>query len=405
MQAVPWRLLLRIGIRNLLRHRRRNGLLLASVITAVASVTFLNALMRGIQTDMLARVRENLNGDWLVVAKGYRDDPGLQQAFIPDSAALEAIQALPGLRVATRIRTPVVMMSERDTRGAELIGIDPGHEVPSFLDHVQYEGNPVADKTTDGVVLGRALAEDLRTRIGKRVVLVMRDGSGHSRESGIRVIGLFDADGTSLERRYAFTGRETLTRLLPPGALTEISLSGSLPAHADVHELLDHVAPGLDIRSWREVEPQVAVMFDLLDSVMWVWFGIIMAALGFGLVNALVTSIMERRREFGVVRCLGMSQSSLLLQVVLESGALMLTGALLGSLLGVLLVGMTGGSIDLGQFARGLDLAGYGSRISIIIEVHDLVNVALMSLVFGALASLLPAMRINRLPLLMAVAR
>jgi ABC-type lipoprotein release transport system permease subunit len=400
---VPWLMLLRISVRNLLRHRRRNGLLLVSVITAVASVTFLNALMRGIQIDMFDSARENLNGDLLVVAPGYLDDPGLMYGFVPPRNSMTALQARPEVRSTSRIRTPVVIMSERETRGVELAGVDPAEETFSFLARTFIDGRFPDAGESRGIVLGRALAEELRTRIGKRVVLVFRDSEGKSVEYGFRVTGLFDADGTSLEKRFAFTRRDVLGGAMRPGAVTEISVS--LPESAksaSAHPVIPDF-PGLEVRSWRQLEPQTAVMFDMLDSVMYVWFGIILAALGFGLVNAFVTAIMERHREFGVMRCLGMNRESVLVQVGLESGILMVCGVLFGTVLGALLVAWTGGSIDLGRWARGLDIVGFRSRISLLIEARDLIHVGWMSLLFGAVASLIPAMRANRVPALRAM--
>jgi ABC-type lipoprotein release transport system permease subunit len=400
---VPWRMLARIGLRNLLRHRRRNGLLLLSVITAVASVTFLNALMRGIQVDMFNSARENLNGDWLIVAAGYHDDPGLQKGFVPDPAALAALRERDGIRFVQRLRTPSVIMSERETRGVELVGIERAEETFSMINRVQVQGTFVQDAQARGIVLGRALADELRTRIGKRVVLVFRDGEGVSHEAGFPVTGLFDADGTLLEKRFAFVGRRSMAVGNPEGTVTEISIAVSAEGDPLDARALELVFPGQDVRSWRQLEPQTAALFDMLDSIMYVWFGIIMAALGFGLVNALVTAIMERRREFGVMRCLGMNRLSVLAQVCMESGMLMLAGVLLGTLTGIALIAMTGGSIDLGRWARGLDIVGFRSQMSLIIEHRDLLSVGLLSLLFGGLASLFPAIRANRVPALKAV--
>ena len=400
---VPWRMLARIGLRNLLRHRRRNGLLLISVVTAVASVTFLNALMRGVQVDMFNSARENLNGDWLIVAAGYHDDPGLQQGFVPDPAALAALRQREGTAFVQRLRTPAVILSERETRGVELVGIDPAEETFSVISRVQLEGAFPDGPQPRGIVLGQALADELQTRIGKRVVLVFRDGSGVSHEAGFPVTGLFNADGTLLEKRFAFVGRQSMAVAVPEGAATEISIVVSGDDSPLDARALEQVFPGRDVRSWRQLEPQTAALFDMLDSIMYVWFGIIMAALGFGLVNALVTAIMERRREFGVMRCLGMNRISVLVQVCMESGMLMLAGVLLGTLFGSVLVSMTGGSIDLGRFARGLDIVGFSSQMSLVIEHRDLLNVGLLSLLFGGLASLIPALRANRVPALKAV--
>jgi ABC-type lipoprotein release transport system permease subunit len=399
------RMLLRLSVRNLLRHRRRNGLLLASVIVAVISVTFLNALMRGIQVDLLATARQNLNGDWLVVARGYHDEPALTLNFSLDKSQAVSIAQHADWISTSRLRAPVVLMSERETRGVQLVGIDPAEETFSFLQEVLFEGEAVESLDTSGVVLGRALAEDLRTRIGKRVVVVLRDGHGKSRETGHRVIGLFDAEGPNLEKRFAFIGRRALQSMAGISGVTEISFVAPEDSVRQDPAWLQQTFMDLDVRIWRELEPQTAALVDMLDSFMYVWFAIIMAALAFGLVNGLVTAIMERRREFGLMRCLGMTRGLVLLQVMIECGLLMGAGVVIGLAAGYALITWSGGSIDLGAYARGLDVVGFSSRISLIVEGRDVLQVAVFSMVFGALASLLPAVRANRLSLLKAVAR
>ncbi len=255
MQApsIPWMMLMRISVRNLFRHRRRNTLPLVSVITAVASVTFLNALMRGIQVDMYATARESLNDDWLVTAPGYFDDPGLMHSFKPAKETLMLVEAQPGVQSTGRVRSPAVIMSERETRGIELAGVDPSTETFSFISHASIDGKFPAQVDERGIVLGRALADDLRTRIGKRVVVVVRDANGRSQEAGIPVIGLFDSECTGLEKRFAFVARESLESLPPPGYVTEISISIKDEEHVLDSASLTTLFPELVARSWRQL--------------------------------------------------------------------------------------------------------------------------------------------------------
>ena len=77
-----------------------------------------------------------------------------------------------------------------------------------------------------GLLLGAALAEELETSLGKRVVLMMQASDGRTVERGYRIVGIYDAQGEALEKTFLFTGRAALNRALrlQPTDVTEISM-------------------------------------------------------------------------------------------------------------------------------------------------------------------------------------
>ena len=203
---MPLKLLLQLSIRNILRHKRRNGLLLAAIIVAVSAVVVSNSLIRGMQYDMADAAVSNLTGHVKILAPGYRDDPNIDKNFVlaedwqPDVAAEELVGW------AARVRVPAVIMSERGTRGIQFVGIDPAQEDISFVGRAAYDGDRLTDASDGRVVIGRALAEQLETTVGRRLVIITQGADGRNREAGFRIAGLYDADGTGLEKIFVFTG-------------------------------------------------------------------------------------------------------------------------------------------------------------------------------------------------------
>lgn len=407
---MPLTALLRLSYRNLLRHGRRNGILLASICVAIAGVIFLNALLRGMQLDLERAARENLVGDFQITAPGYLEDPQASHGFILGQDQIRQLdEHWPG-GWAARLSVPAVVTSERENRGVMLVGIDPLQESQSFLARAVIDGEPLPDVESKGLLVGKALLEELQTAPGKRVVIIGLDSAGRSRESGVKISGTYDADGAALEKQFVFLGRSALQALmgtdLDIGQMTEVSIMFPDPRTAESQRpTVARIFPNLVISHWRERNAQSSAMFDLMDLTSHIWFVIVMFALGFGLVNALVTAVMERRREFGILRCVGMRPSVVLVQVLIESLLIMLLGVAAGILLGFAGVALTGGSIDLGGYAEGMAIAGFSSVISLSIEWRDVVNVAVLSAVFGILASLIPAWRANRMGALQAVTR
>ncbi|MFB3077452.1 MAG: ABC transporter permease, partial [Lysobacterales bacterium] len=345
---MPLKLLVQLSARNLTRHKRRNFMLLMAICVAVAGVTFMNSLIRGFQYDMQESAVANLTGHVKILAPGYLDDPSIQKSFElandwqPDIAAEE----LDGW--AARIRIPAVIMSERETRGIQFVGVDPAQESISFLGDAEYDGESLRDASDRRVVIGRALAEQLETKVGRRLVIITQGADGLNREMGFRIAGFYDAEGTGLEKIFVFTGIKTLQDMVDAEVFTEVSIKlAGTPKEFGIKAALSKFFTGLVVLDWQELEPQAAAMFLFADAAIFIWFLIMMGALIFGLVNTLITAVMERVRELGMLRAVGMRPGAVIVQVVLESTFMMALGVTIGIGIGVGLVLWAGEGIDL----------------------------------------------------------
>lgn len=403
---MPIKLLLQLSVRNILRHKRRNGMLLAAIVVAVAAVVCMSAMIRGFQYDMADAAVANLTGHVKILAPGYRDDPNIQKSFVlaetwqPDVDS----EALAGW--AARVRVPAVIMSERGTRGVQFVGIDPRQEHISFIGSAPVTGERLADASDRRILVGKALAEQLETGLGRRLVLITQGADGLNRESGFRIAGLYDAEGSGLEKAFVFTGVNTLQQMVGADVYTEISIRlRREPVMFQLKASLVEFFTGLDVLNWQELEPQAAAMFVFADSAFFIWYFIMMGALVFGLVNTLVTSVMERVRELGMLRALGMRSRGVVAQVVLESSVLMLIGVTAGLVAGWLIILSLGDGVDLTQWAEGVEAFGMRGMLQPVPLVSDITLIGAMSVVLGIVASLYPALRIVRIKPLEALRR
>ena len=404
--ALPFKLLLQLSLRNVLRHKRRNGMLLSAILVAVAAVVVSSALVRGFQRDMLEAAVANLTGHVKILAPGYLDDPNVQQSFqlAEDWRPDLDDAALAGW--APRVRIPAAIMSERSTRGIQLVGIDPAREHISFIGNAALEGEPLNDASDRRILVGHALAEQLETRLGRRLVIITQGADGRNREAGFRIAGLYDAEGTGLEKTYVFTGLKALQGLLDAEVVTEVSirLHGEA-APLGLKAALKEFFTGLSVLDWQELEPNSAALFAVADMAIFIMFLIMMSALIFGLVNALATSVMERIRELGLLRALGMRPGSVVVQVVLESSILMLAGVLAGIAIGALFLYWLADGIDLSRWAQGVEGIGLRGVLIPIPRLADMALIGAMSMALGLLASLYPARRAVKIKPLEALGR
>ena len=384
-------------------------MLLAAIAVAVAGVVLLNTMLRGMEGEVREVVLDNLTGHVKVLRSGYLADPGIQHGFeLPADwqAGLDA-ETLRGW--AARLRVPTVVMSERETRGAQLVGVDPAREGISFIGRASVVGEPLAGAQDRRLLMGRALAEQLRTAVGRRVVLVTQAADGRAREVGYRVAGVYESDFAGLEKVFVFTGAAALQETLGTTWVTEVSVRLSDAAderrQSAAAATLGAAFAGLDVLSWQQLEPQAAAIVEMADFGVFIYFAVVMGALVFGLVNAMATAVMERVREMGMLRALGMRPGAVVAQVMVECSLVMALGVALGLGLALAVFAPFADGIDLGAFDLDKSLAQMGMRANFVplMTAADVVLVAVLSVALGAVASLYPAVRAVRVPPLAAL--
>ncbi len=402
-------LLFHLSLRNIVRYRRRNFFLFAAIAVAVGGSTLSNSLIRGWQVDMLETAVSGLTGHIKIQAPGFADDPSARNAFSYSKPIVFGEQT-PILGFAQRINLPAVISSERETRGVALVGVDPAMEGISLYRDFEVEGDTLTGPEDGRLLIGKMLAETLQTKLGRRVVVIVEGADGKSRERGYRIAGVFEAPMEWSEKMLVFTGLTALQRTVGTddfaSPVTELSvvLQTDEDRVAARDELIAQY-PKLEVKDWRQMQPQIAEIVDLVDAIMVIWFILIMSALTFGLVNTLIATVMQRTQELGLLRALGMNQRLLLIQVVMECVGIMVVGVIVGLLLGVAMVFGLGDGIDLAAFSESVEAFGMSTLLKPILTIEDLLLFGGLSVLVGLFASFFPARRALKISPLMAMNR
>ena len=396
------RTLLTLSWRNLWRNHRRTGIMLGAIAIGVWAMIFMTALMRGMVDDMLNQGIHNLPGHIQVQDPTYLDDPNVVNSIAAPGAELRnQLDQLGAAAWATRIKVPAVIASERETRGINLIGIEPAVEASiSGLPALLASGRFLESDQDSGIIVGARLAERLETRLGKRVVIMSQDPDNNIRERGFRIVGIYRARLPALEEFNVYAARETLQKLLRiEGRISQLILVGDdYRDIAPLYRRLDQLLPStLQARTWYQVDSYLAAMFNMMDGFVLVWVIIIFLALSFGLVNTLVMAIFERVREIGLIQALGMRPGLIVCQILLESLLLLLIGLGIGNGLALTTIKPLESGLDISVVAEGMAMMGASSILYPKLTTADLLLANSIVIVLGILTSILPAWRAARL--------
>jgi ABC-type lipoprotein release transport system permease subunit len=391
----------RLAWRNLWRNHRRTLIMIAAVAVGIWAMLFMNALMRGMVNEMIRDSVKSLPGHVQVHHPEYRDDPNVVNSIgQPTVELLAALESTDVVAWTSRVRVPAVVSSERESRSVTLLGIDPATESPiSFVAADMVEGRFLENGADTGIIIGRKLADNLDTDLGKRIVIMTQDPDNEIADRGFRIVGLFDSSMQSLEESYVFTGIETAQKLLKLGdRVHEIALIG--PGFREIDPVYEKIraaaGPELSTLPWYELDPYLGTMLGVMDGFILVWIIVIFMALSFGLVNTLVMAVFERVREIGLMLALGMKPKVILAQIIVESVLLLLIGLLIGNLLAWATVVPLADGIDVSMVAEGMEMFGSSSMLYPELLFDDVVMANVIVILLGIVASLSPAWRASR---------
>jgi ABC-type lipoprotein release transport system permease subunit len=252
------------------------------------------------------------------------------------------------------------------------------------------------------VVLGRKLARSLNAAVGAELVVVVQAADGSLGSDLFIVTGILKTVGEAVDRGAAILHHADFEDLFVAGGrVHEIAFNshGAIPLAA-LAAFVAGVAPGQDVRTWRQLLPVLSDMLATMDVWIWIFGAIFLLAAGLGVMNTMLMATHERIREFGVLKALGTSPWRIARDVAVEALVLAFAGTLLGVALGA------AGSAALER--HGIDTTAFAGETSIggiafdpiwraALEVSALPAPVLIMWAICVLASLYPAILAARL--------
>jgi ABC-type lipoprotein release transport system permease subunit len=148
----------------------------------------------------------------------------------------------------------------------------------------------------------------------------------------------------------------------------------------------------LETLSWTELSPEMSYLNEAMDLFMYIFIIIILIALLFGIINTMLMVVLERVKEIGMLMAIGMNKLRVFTMIVLETVFLSLTGGVLGVILGTFVSKyFETHKIDLSIWGDAYSDLGYDPFVYTNLEVSLLINVTILVILTGILASLYPA--------------
>ena len=390
----------KMAFRNLGRNRRRSLLSALAVALGLALLVLMRAFVTGEMRGAMENTIQLQSAHLQVRATSYDEDKvSLDwKNLIENPAGLAAqLETLPQVTMATPrlFATGIITLGDQ-SRGVQVVGIDPDSEANQRFRQGLLEGEFLAADDREGVLIGLPLARKLKMSLGDQVNLLVNRSDGSVDEQRFTIRGIYSTRTSSydentllmpLSKAQAFTGAQDHASTILV-YLQERDQAEAVAASIQ--------APGLKVLTWRQMNALIVQFEDFAGGYMVILYLIVLGITATVVTNTLVMAVFERTREIGVLSAIGTKSRGILMLFLVEA-ALLATGGVIG--------GWIIGSLAVWYFGTvGFNIAGFGiSGILLGDTIHaywqgrDLLNLGILTYVVTLVAALYPAMLAARL--------
>jgi putative ABC transport system permease protein len=365
-----------VAYQNAMRNPKRTAATASGLMICVGLISFFTIFTSSMTAAVNRLIdRGFVSGD-LLITTGANGGGGVDPSLAHRVAQLPQVSAASSLRVG---------MVKVEGRVQQVVAVDPVAGFKIFNVHVQ-QGNIQTMGATD-VAVYKSTAKAHHLKVGDQIPVLFA-------YTGVRpmtVAAIFGSQGPANYYMSLSAYEANWPVQLDYMVLVQKAPGVSQPTAKAALKTVSNAFPGTSVLDKKGYQAQVAAplkqILALIDVLL--LMAVIVALLSIG--NTLALSILERIRELGLMRAVGMTRRQLRTTIRLESVVIALQGALLG-----LVVGLVFGW----AIVHALNL--FGTSV-VSFPYRSLIEIVVLSGVAGVVAAIRPARRASRLNVLRAV--
>lgn len=394
-----------VALRFLREGRMQTLLIVVGVAAGVAVVAYISALVTGLQRNTLdktlgaqAHVTISPPDDAVLPPEPAASGAVLLAQVQPRAqrprtvvnwpALLPLLEAQPGVTaVSPMVAGAGLALRGQAQKAVTVVGVD----LERYDRIVNLKSKAVAGvpRLEPGdAVIGRDLARDLGVNVGDRLSIVAGSGADAVSDA-FRVTALVDLGVRELNRRSVYVPLRAAQSLVGlPGGATNIDLAlRDVWAAPALSAALARQWP-YKVESWQDTNASLVSALNAQSVSTALIRGVVLVVVVLGIASVLVVSVVQKRREIGILRAMGATQGQVLRIFLLQGAIVGGVGSVLGVVLALLLIWA------FTTFVRGSDGL---PLFAITLPPLMALQVALVATVCGVLAAVAPARRAAQL--------
>lgn len=234
-----------------------------------------------------------------------------------------------------------------------------------------------------------------------KLTLTFLDKNNIQTGAMFRIAGIYDINNSMYEKLSVFVLNTDIKPLaaLGPGEFHQTFVKVSdFENTQKIAEEISRQYGNLEVRTWKEISPDLAMMVGMVEKFHAVFMIMILAALSFGIINTMLMVVLERTKELGMLTAIGMNKKKVFAMIMTETIFLSLVGGLVGMIFSKLIISLTAArGINFSGASEGFEAMGFSAHIYPAVPGTFYLTVTLLIIITGILSSIYPALKALKL--------
>lgn len=336
-----------LALKNLTRHKRRTIITATALAMGLGMFILFDSLLTGLENDGVRTMIWYDTAGLQVQNAAYWEDKDLMplDAYIANPEAIIARLSDNGYDATPRAVFSGEMIVNKDpwpesgSVRARFFAIDPARDTRVFkLQECVQEGHWLSPGE-EGIVIGAQMAKDLGAEIGFPVTIVTRTRDGAYQTMDFTVTGIINTPNAAVNRLNIFMDLSVADDYLElAGTVNQVAIAfdeerDAVREASVISKILETVEPNLTVLPWKITGEDFLAFVQSRQGLSKILLLLVFIIAAVGVSNTMLLTILERRREIGMLRAQGMQDSEVMICLLMEAGMIGLIGGILGLLI------------------------------------------------------------------------
>ncbi|HAP69969.1 MAG TPA: ABC transporter permease [Flavobacteriales bacterium] len=396
-------MILKIAWRNIWRNKIRSLVVIIAIALGLWAGTFASGFYEGMIGQKINDVIENEYSHFQFHHKKFRDELAIKEVIENGEEIREKLNSEEKVVGSSgRVIATAMIASANKSGGIKAVGVLPSDEaVVTQLNDKIVEGEYFEGIKRNPILISKKIADDYHLDVKNKLVLTLQDVDGEIISASFRVAGIYKSNNGMFDEMNVFVQRSDLQNIvnLQPSEFHEIAVL--LTEHSLAEQYAKKYAdlyPNLEVLPWLDLAVGMRYMVEASGTFAYIFVGIILVALLFSIVNTMLMAVMERTREIGMLKAVGLNRRKIFSMIMLETVFLSMIGAPLGLLIAYGFIERLGKvGFDLGSVGEAYSEMGFAAVIYPELGFETYLSITIMVFCMAFIAAIYPARKALKL--------
>lgn len=396
--------IIKIAWRNIWRNPTRSLVVIIAICFGMVGGGFSTAVMLGTVNQRIEKAIDNESSHFQIHKTGFSDNPEIGNYMVDVNDFLPEILNKSFVKAeSSRLKIDCSIASAYQNTGAILLAVNHDDEIRvTELENAIVEGDFFKTDAKNQVIISRSMADKLTLKMRSKPVLTFLDANSEITGGAFRISGIYNTDNQMFDDMHVFVKRADFESIAGFSSTDAHEIAFRFTDNENLTERSEKIQAILpktiDGKNWKELNPDLGMMNMITEQFLWYLVAIIMFALAFGIINTMLMSILERKKELGMLMAVGMHQGKIRRMIIWETLFLTAIGSIAGLLINQLLVSITAKTgIDLSAYAEGFSSFGFGAVLYPEINANFYLQIVALVVVTALVAAIFPIIRAGKM--------